>query len=98
MAEGDATLVAWALGTDVLWITKGPRGFIQKSAPAPGESFGWFQRELVRMMTNYVDLRKVADYWQKKGVDDKRIRKIAIGNYARALQDAFRLRQVEKAA
>jgi hypothetical protein len=37
MAEGDATLVAWALGTDVLWITKGPRGFVQKSVPAPGE-------------------------------------------------------------
>jgi hypothetical protein len=44
LAEGDATLVAWELGTDVLWITKGPRGFVQKSVPAPGESFGWFQR------------------------------------------------------
>jgi len=305
MAEGDATLVAWALGTDALWITRGPRGFIQKSVPAPGESFGWFQRELARikqhvagqklkaienandvkaalagiphvvlstegsffleddisrvqtayelgirhiqlvhftrntvgdfqterpehngltefgkrvisecnrlgilvdlahcteravdealeiskapviwshssiasggtpdwtmigwkarqltrksaqriarkggvvglwavrvdvgnatesyaerlmamsnqigedhvgfgtdvngdpvndkdfMMANYVDLRKVVDYWQKKGVDDKRIRKIAIGNYARALQGALRLRQVEKDA
>jgi len=49
MAEGDATLVAWALGTDVLWITKGPRGFVQKSVPAPGESFGWFQREVGRI-------------------------------------------------
>ena len=49
LAEGDATLVAWALGTDALWITKGPRGFIQKSVPAPGESFGWFQREVARI-------------------------------------------------
>src|SRR5712691_6702601 len=38
MAEGDATLVAWALGTDALWITRGPLGFIQKSVPAPEES------------------------------------------------------------
>lgn len=50
------------------------------------------------MMTNYVDLRRVVDYWQFKGIDDKRIRKIAIGNYARVLQDALRPRQVEKAA
>jgi len=41
MAEGDATC-GLALGTDALWITKAPRGFIQKSVPAPGESFGWF--------------------------------------------------------
>jgi membrane dipeptidase len=45
------------------------------------------------MMTNYADLRKVVDYWQSKGIDDKRIRKIAIGNYARVLQDALRPRR-----
>ncbi len=50
------------------------------------------------MMKSYIDLRKVVDYWEKKRFNEDRIRKIAIGNYARVLQDAFRLRQVEKAA
>ena len=45
------------------------------------------------MMKRYVDLRKVVDYWEKKRFVENRIRKIAIGNYARVLQDAFRLRQ-----
>lgn len=49
MAEGNATLVAWALGTDVQWIKKGPRGYVQTSIPKPGESFGWFKRELARI-------------------------------------------------
>jgi len=38
-------LVAWRSAPTALWITKGPRGFIQKSVPAPGKVFGWFQRK-----------------------------------------------------
>jgi membrane dipeptidase len=49
MAEGNATLVAWALGADVHWIAKGPRGFVQTAVPLPGEGFGWFTRELARI-------------------------------------------------
>jgi membrane dipeptidase len=50
MTGGKATLVAWALSGDALWIgeQKG-RGFVQTSAPKPGETFGWFQRELQRI-------------------------------------------------
>jgi membrane dipeptidase len=46
-----------------------------------------------QMLANYADVRKVIDYWQKAGVKEARIRKIAIENYARALKEAFRLRQ-----
>jgi membrane dipeptidase len=49
MASGDATLVAWALTTDVRWITKSPRGMVQNATPPPGESFAWFQREIDRI-------------------------------------------------
>jgi membrane dipeptidase len=49
MADGNATLVAWALGTDVNWIKKVPRGYEQSSVPAPGEAFEWFKRELARI-------------------------------------------------
>jgi membrane dipeptidase len=46
-----------------------------------------------QMLTNYADVRKVVEYWQKMGMKETRIRKIAIENYARVLKEAFRLRQ-----
>jgi membrane dipeptidase len=50
MANAKATLVAWSISGDALWIgeQKG-RGFVQTSIPKPGETFGWFQRELLRI-------------------------------------------------
>jgi membrane dipeptidase len=49
MASGGATLVAWAITTDVLWIAKGARGYQQTSTPENGQTFGYFQRELARI-------------------------------------------------
>jgi membrane dipeptidase len=46
-----------------------------------------------QMLTNYADVHKVIEYWQKMGMKETRIRKIAIENYARVLKEAFRLRQ-----
>ena len=57
MASGNATLVAWALITDLLWIAKSPRGIAQKSVPKPGESFGWFHRELARIKQHLAEQR-----------------------------------------
>ena len=50
MAKAKATLVAWSISGDALWIgeQKG-RGFVQTSIPKPGETYGWFQRELRRI-------------------------------------------------
>lgn len=49
LAGGNATLVAWSLVGDALWIAATPRGFVQKSVPKAGDALGWFQRELARM-------------------------------------------------
>lgn len=49
MSAGGATLVAWAITTDVLWIAKGPRGYKQVATPETGQTFGYFQRELARI-------------------------------------------------
>ncbi|MEO8651766.1 MAG: membrane dipeptidase [Hyphomicrobiaceae bacterium] len=56
MAKAKATLVAWSISGDALWIgeVKG-RGFVQKSVPKPGETFGWFQRELHRIKSLLVE-------------------------------------------
>lgn len=52
MAKAKATLVSWSISGDALWIgeEKG-RGFVQKSIPKAGETFGYFQRELQRIKT-----------------------------------------------
>jgi membrane dipeptidase len=41
------------------------------------------------MMSNFVDVRRVIEHWQKLKVPEKRIRKIAIENYARVLKAAM---------
>lgn len=51
LAEGRATLVAWALAGDVLWFDW-RRGYRQHSAPKPGEALGWFLRELGRIKSH----------------------------------------------
>lgn len=52
MAAGNATLVAWSLVGDLLWMGLTPRGFAQKAVPKPGETLGWFERELARIKTH----------------------------------------------
>ena len=49
MADGKATLIAWSLVGDLLWMQPTPRGLKQKSVPKAGETLAWFQRELARI-------------------------------------------------
>lgn len=49
MAAGNATLVAWSLVGDLLWMGLTPRGYAQKSVPKARETLGWFERELARI-------------------------------------------------
>ena len=41
------------------------------------------------VLSGHGDLRRIVDHWQRQGVDDARIRKLAIGNYARVLKAAL---------
>lgn len=41
------------------------------------------------LLSGYGDLRRVIEHWQRQGVDDARIRKLASGNYARVLKAAL---------
>lgn len=49
MAAGGATLVAWSLVGDLLWMGPSPRGYVQTSEPKAGDTLGFFQRELARI-------------------------------------------------
>lgn len=55
MADGNATLVSWAISGDGLWITAGPRGFVQKAEIKPGEALGYFQRDLARIKAHIAE-------------------------------------------
>lgn len=41
------------------------------------------------VLSGYGDVRRVAEHWQRRGIADARIRKLAIGNYARVLKAAL---------
>jgi membrane dipeptidase len=41
------------------------------------------------VLSGYGDLRRIVDHWQRQGVEEGRIRKLAIGNYARVLKAAL---------
>jgi membrane dipeptidase len=49
MAGGQATLVAWSVVTDLLWMGPTADRHRQKKTPNPGEVYAWFQRELARV-------------------------------------------------
>src|SRR5437870_4681499 len=55
MAGGNASLVAWSLVGDLMWMGVTPRGFRQKSVPKPGETVSWFQRELARIKAHVAE-------------------------------------------
>ena len=49
MADGKATLVAWSLVGDLLWMRPTARGLKQTGVPEAGETLAWFQRDLARI-------------------------------------------------
>jgi membrane dipeptidase len=49
MAAGGATLVAWSLVGDLLWLRPTPQGLKQKGAPEPGAAQAWLEQELARV-------------------------------------------------
>lgn len=49
MAAGNATLVAWSLVGDLLWLRPTAQGLKQKGAPKPGAAQAWLEQELARV-------------------------------------------------
>ena len=54
-AAGAATLVAWSIVADLLWIKPSPRGIDQTSVPKVGEPLGWFEREIARVKAHIAE-------------------------------------------
>jgi microsomal dipeptidase-like Zn-dependent dipeptidase len=45
------------------------------------------------VIADYADLRRVIEHWERRRMDERRIRKLAIENYARVLKQALAARQ-----
>jgi membrane dipeptidase len=49
MAAGGATLIAWSVVGDMLWLRPTAQGLKQKGAPKPGAAKEWLEQELARI-------------------------------------------------
>jgi membrane dipeptidase len=55
MAGGNATLVAWSLVGDLLWMRSTAGGLKQNGSPKRGQAFAWFEQELARIKQHIAD-------------------------------------------
>jgi membrane dipeptidase len=55
MAAGNATLVAWSLVGDLLWLRPTAQGLKQSGAPKSGAARSWFEQELARIKKHVAD-------------------------------------------
>ena len=57
-------------------------------------AFGTDMNGLVNpVISSFADLQRVMDHWDRRNIGERRIRKLAIENYARVLKQAFAARQ-----
>jgi len=57
-------------------------------------AFGTDMNGLINpVIANFTDLQRVIDHWGRRNTSDRRMRKLAIENYARVLRQAFAARQ-----
>ena len=87
----------WTLRTDVGSSLEGYADRLAEMADWLGEDHVAFGTDINGLVgpaiSNYADLRRVVDYWQRRGVSEARIRKMAMENYARVLRQALAARQ-----
>lgn len=84
----------WSLAPDVGKTIEGYADRMIELAEWLGEDHVSFGTDInglgpFSVLTGHGDLRRIIEHWQSKGVTEARIRKLAIGNYARALKAAL---------
>lgn len=87
----------WALRSDVGSTPEAYADRLSEIADWLGEDHAAFGTDmnglLGPVLSNYGDLRRVVDYWERRQMSESRIRKLAIENYARVLKAAMAARQ-----
>ena len=88
----------WALRSDVGATPAAYAERLSELADWLGEDHAAFGTDMNALaapaLTKFSDLRRVVEHWQRRGMSEVRIRKLAIENYARVLRQAMAARQV----
>lgn len=86
----------WAMRTDVGRSIESYANRMTELADWLGDDHVAFGTDLNALanpvITSYADLQRVVSYWQRKQISPERITKLAIGNYASVLRQAFAAR------
>jgi membrane dipeptidase len=87
----------WAVRSDVGQSIGAYADRLAEMADLLGEdnaAFGTDLNGLVNpVIASFADLQRVIDHWDRRDIGERRIRKLAIENYARVLKQAFAARQ-----
>ena len=87
----------WALRSDVGQTPEAYADRLSEMADWLGEdhvAFGTDMNGLIGpILVNYADLRRVVEHWERRQMAERRIRKLAIENYARVLRQALAAKQ-----
>jgi membrane dipeptidase len=87
----------WAVRSDVGQSIGAYADRLAEMADLIGEdnaAFGTDMNGLVDpVISSFADLQRVVDHWDRRNISERRIRKLAIENYARVLKQAFAARQ-----
>jgi membrane dipeptidase len=87
----------WAVRTDVGQTIEAYANRLSEMADWLGEDHVAFGTDMngIRnpVVADYADVRRVIEHWERRRIDERRIRKLAIENYARVLKRALSTRQ-----
>ena len=86
----------WAVRSDAGRTPEAYGDKLAEMADWLGEDHAAFGTDMnglvVPVLSNYTDVRRVVEHWQRKRLPEARIRKLAIENYARVLKQAMSAR------
>jgi membrane dipeptidase len=87
----------WAVRSDAGRTPEAYGDKLSEMADWLGEDHAAFGTDMngliLPVLANYADVRRVVDHWERKRMKETRIRKLAIGNYARVLKQAMAARK-----
>jgi membrane dipeptidase len=93
IADGGGVVGLWTLRSDVGTSTADYAERLKEMADWLGEDHAAFGTDMNAVanppVRNYADLQRVVGHWRRQGMPASRVRKLAIGNYARVLRQAL---------
>lgn len=93
IAANGGVVGLWALPSDVGRTIEAYAERLSQLADLLGEEHAGFGTDMNvianPVIASFADLQRVIDHWRRSGLGEQRIRKLAIGNYARVLKQAM---------